>query len=58
HRRRLFVLSVECCFCSAVVWSPQVLMRFDAECTTFDAVKYWVYPLVCDALLVCVRGRV
>ncbi|RWW38565.1 hypothetical protein BHE74_00056196, partial [Ensete ventricosum] len=33
HHRRLFVLPVACCFCSAVVWFPQVLMRSDGDCT-------------------------
>ncbi|RZR75621.1 hypothetical protein BHM03_00000034 [Ensete ventricosum] len=56
HRRRLLVLSVACCFCSAVVWSHQVLMRSDGNYVASDAVKSWVYPFVCEMLLVCIRG--
>ncbi|RWW37798.1 hypothetical protein BHE74_00057037 [Ensete ventricosum] len=42
HCRQLFVLPVACCFCSAIVWFSQVLMRPDGYCTTSDATKSWV----------------
>ncbi|RWW41444.1 hypothetical protein BHE74_00053074 [Ensete ventricosum] len=40
----------------ARVVGPKVLMRPDGNCAASDTVKFWVYPLICDMLLMFRRG--